>query len=267
MLKKTGWFAFLLLLAISCLDEPDCFSLNNNVIGIAFKKMSDSKADTVVLISVTAEGTDSVFRANTILTGIDKLPLNYYQGETVFYFQDLDSARVLHLGYSAKSQLVSEECGERFVVTGLQVLNHAFDSIRIVSATPKRSDGGGTHLEIYRCPNTSQVKLRFSTPVVIEDVQPQGYEAPANLPTSEPVTTINIPLNTEADISTIEFKINGLIQILTLAYSREEETLFSACGSQMILSNFEVVSSSFSSASVVSHSISDPPHINLEITL
>src|SRR5688500_13476479 len=99
MLKKTCWFVFLMMLAISCLDEPECFSLNNNVIGIAFKKMSDSQADTVIFFSVWAEGTDSVFRTSVALTGIDKLPLNYYQNETIFHFEGLDKTYDLHLGY------------------------------------------------------------------------------------------------------------------------------------------------------------------------
>ena len=266
MMKKTIWFVFLLVTGISCLDEPACYSLNNNIIGIAFKKLSDNKADTLFFYTITAEGTDKAFGNDVLLTGIDKLPLNFYQNETVFHFEGLDKVYDLQLGYSAKSQFVSQECGERFVLTKLKALVYSFDSIRVINPTPKRGDGGGTHLEIYRCPNTSRVKIKFSTAVTISSITTLGYEG-AVLFSSAPATTVNVPLNTADQTSTIEFVIGGVTKTLTIGYQRKQQTLFSTCGPQEVLSDFEVISTTFSSATVIRKTIQDPPQTNLEITL
>src|SRR5688572_21067283 len=104
MLKKTAWFVFLLVAGVSCLDEPDCYSLNNNVIGISFKKLSDNKADTLFVKRLIAGGTDSIFHENVFITKVDRLPLNYYENETVFHFEGVNKTYDLHLKYSAKAQ-------------------------------------------------------------------------------------------------------------------------------------------------------------------
>ena len=54
MVKKSAWFLSFLLMTAGCLDEPDCYLLNNNIIGVSFKKLENSTADTV---AITAMGT------------------------------------------------------------------------------------------------------------------------------------------------------------------------------------------------------------------
>src|SRR5688572_1373318 len=128
MIKHTRWFIFFLLMAVSCLDEPDCFSLNNNIIGISFKKMLTGAADTVAVLSIKAEGFDSLFAEERLINGIS-LPLNYFQQNTSFIFEGVDKqTHYLNLDYSAKAQFVSEECGERFVLADLKIGSHDFDS-------------------------------------------------------------------------------------------------------------------------------------------
>jgi hypothetical protein len=265
MLKRTLWFGFLMMLALSCLDEPDCFSLNNNEIGIVFKKLSASKADTVYFSSITADGTGYKFGENVLLTGIDTLSLNYYQNETTFHFNGLDRTFDLHLTYSAKAQLVSEECGERFVLTGLKVASHNFDSLRLLSSTPKRSNSTGTHIEIYRCPNTSRVKLKFKDAVKFQSIS-TDYNAAILYNTEDDFTTINIPLNVNASTSTITFQINGVTKSITLGYSATQRTLFNVCGEQTILYGYEVMSTTLGSVNPLYDSIQDPPKTNFEIT-
>ena len=36
-MKKTGLFTFILIVAVSCLNEPDCYQLNNDTVVIYFK--------------------------------------------------------------------------------------------------------------------------------------------------------------------------------------------------------------------------------------
>src|SRR5690606_4564746 len=98
-MKKTlaGFFA-LLLIASGCLDEPDCYLLNNNVVGIAFKKLTEPNADTA--LNVTAFGTveppllfwlgePPAPEPDTSFTRLT-LPLRYFNDETTFFFEEPD---------------------------------------------------------------------------------------------------------------------------------------------------------------------------------
>jgi hypothetical protein len=262
IIKKSGWFLFFVVLASSCLDEPDCYSLNNNIVGIAFRKMSDGQADTVFFKQITVDGTDSVYK-DVFRTGLD-LPLNYYQNETSYHFEGQTTIYDLHFGYTAKTQLVSEDCGERFVLGDLVVTAPAFDSLRLVARTPKRVRQTGTHLYIYRCPNTSRIELKFAAPVTIT-------AASADFPGSfllntAAVTTQAVPLNTAADQSTITLTFGDVVKVLTVSYSRTESTLFKVCGPQTVLSNIDVVSTDFTSATSIRKTIQDPLLTNIEIT-
>jgi len=56
-MKKAVWFTFLAAIAISCLNNPDCFRLNNGEFGINFRVMGFG-ADNSVVDSATIEGTN-----------------------------------------------------------------------------------------------------------------------------------------------------------------------------------------------------------------
>lgn len=263
MIRKSGWFLFFVVLASSCLDEPDCYSLNNNIVGIAFKKISDGTADTVFFNRIWAEGTDSTYE-NTFRTGID-LPLNYFQNETTYHFEGITKNYDLTLSYNAKTQFVSEDCGERFVLSDLVVTAPAFDSLRLMARTPKRERQTGTHLNFYRCPNTSQMELRFSEAVTIKG---GSADVPGLLlDTATAVTVLAVPLNPAADQSTIRLNLGDLGEkFLTVSYSRKDSTLFKVCGPQTVLSNIDVVSTDFTSATSIRKTIQDPLLTNIEIT-
>ena len=46
-MKKLGWFAFFLLFFASCLDDPDCYQLHNDFVGVTFRVMGTGKGDSV----------------------------------------------------------------------------------------------------------------------------------------------------------------------------------------------------------------------------
>jgi hypothetical protein len=263
IIKKSGWFLFFVVLASSCLDEPDCFSLNNNMVGISFRKISDGTADTVFLSRIWTDVTDSTYE-NLFRTGID-LPLNYFQNETTYHFEGLTKNFDLTFSYNARTQFVSEDCGERFVLSDLDAALSIDDSIRLLARTPKRVRQTGTHLNIYRCPNTSSMELRFAVPVIIK-------KGSAGVPgllldTVNAVTVLAVPLNPAADQSTIKLNFGDQGErFLTVSYSRTESTLFKACGLQTVLSNIDVDSTNFTSATVIRKTIQDPLLTNIEIT-
>lgn len=148
MTRKTVWAVILILVTSGCLDEPDCYQLNNHLVGIAFKKLEDSTADTV---SITAFGTPEVLfiAGDTSVSRLLGVPLNYFQDETLFLFQDHETTHTLHLGYLSQAQFVSERCGEKFVLSELRIIDHSFDSVRLVTNFPTR-DGRAIQIEIFQ---------------------------------------------------------------------------------------------------------------------
>src|SRR5690606_15941266 len=147
MIKKGIWLVFLCVVAVSCLDEPDCFLLNNHIMGIAFKKIDTGGADTVAITGVAPF--PEIVTRDTVSTTRLFLPLNYFQDETTLFIKDLESTRYLRVGYRAQVQFVSEKCGEKFVLTDLTVLEHSFDSVRLVTNVPTR-DGTSVQIEIFQ---------------------------------------------------------------------------------------------------------------------
>jgi hypothetical protein len=253
------------VVASSCLDEPECFGLNNNIVGISFRKLLDGKADTVFFSRIISDETDSVFYEATLATGID-LPLNYYQNQTIYHFEGLGENYEMQFDYNAQTQFVSEDCGERFVLTDLAVASVGFDSLRLMARNPKTAYQTGTHLEIYRCPYTSRIELRFAEPIKIRGAL-ADYPAPILLDTATAVTTFDMPLNPAANQTTVTLNFDDNVnKVITISYLRNDSTIFEICGPQTVLSEFGVVSHNFTSAEVIRKTIQDPLLTNIEIT-
>lgn len=268
---STAWFLFFLLAASSCLEEPDCFALNNNLVGISFKKLSDGRADTLFMSRITAESSDSVFLNNlpgtlSIVTGL-LLPVNFLRDETNYQFETVRGAFDLQLDYNARPQFVSVDCGERFVVSDLRGFSETFDSVRVVSSDPGRENASGTNIEIYRCPNRSQLKLRFTSPVELQNVELLGDYSDDLFFAAGQITTLRLPLDINAEQSTIRLTfVDGNVYVLTVGYTAVRQQLFSACGEEVYLEDLEVLEHSFPLEPVLLDStFSDPPRTHLEI--
>jgi hypothetical protein len=264
MIKRTLWFFVFALMAISCLDQPDCFSLNNNIVGISFKKLSNNSLDTIGVTQIIPVGPEGNYKP-AVTTTFENVHLNPFKNTTTFQIKAAGETYDLTLDYSSKAQFVSEDCGERFVITGLKASSLTFDSVRVAATTPKSRPIAGTNIEVFRCPNTSRIKLRFAAAVTITSVE-ANYPGTFTPPTG-PTTTLLLPLNTTESTSSITFTIGGVEKTLVLNYERDVDTLFHACGEQVIISELTIATHNFTSATVVRKAIQDPNQTNLEITL
>jgi hypothetical protein len=265
MIKRTLWFFVFALMAISCLDQPDCFSLNNNVVGITFKKMSTNKVDTINWTAIHPEGTGIEYIPGANSLTFVNLRLDPFSNSTTFLIQAGEKIYDLRLEYSSKSQFVSEDCGEKFVITDLKAFSEAFDSLRVAASTPKAQEVAGTNIEVFRCPNTSRIKVRFSSAVSIASIQ-TSYATITTTP--DAVSDVLLPLNTAEPQSTITFNFSdGTTKTLVVNYTLETQQLFHACGEQVVISGISVASHSFTNVVVARTAIQDPNQVNLEITL
>ena len=148
MLKTAVWLLIFLIATVSCLDEPECYHLNNDLIGISFKKTENLGADTFAIAAMGTVEPPLLFFTDTIFTKVF-LPLNYFQDETTFFFETAETTHTLRLRYVSQAQFVSEDCGEKFVLSNMRVSEHSFDSVRLVTDVPT-SEAATIHLEIFQ---------------------------------------------------------------------------------------------------------------------
>ena len=158
-MKKSSWFIFFLILAVSCLDDPDCFRLNNNVVGFAFRVIGSNRADTVRLVMVNVSGTDN-YVPDTITSSV-YVPINFTtdSSNVRFTYQD-GSTHYLDLRYNLKTQFISVDCGSRYEVSDLQARGTDIDSVRVISRAPNKA-AGAINIELLRCPDPRYVGVAF----------------------------------------------------------------------------------------------------------
>ena len=265
-------FIVLALSAAACFDTGDCINLKNNLIGISFKKIADGQADTVNIVGVSLVGSDSTFSAFTAATGIT-LTLNPAEEQQDYNFNLTSGNFTLTAGYTNQTQFEDEECGPRFLLSGLRVLQHTFDSVRVINTIPQ-ADPGITHIEVFRCPVTNAVKLAFRQLLADENSAGVALQENINgiaadfLPfTFFPdavASAVVLPLNVNS--GTTAFAIdtqNHDAASLLLHYTVEPRTIFAVCGEQPFVRQLEVGSSDFDLVSVVSDSLFDPPTTNI----
>lgn len=149
MVKKIFLFIVSAIIAAACLDEPDCYQLNNQIVGIGFKKLTDGTADTVSIIGLGTLDPPILFSEDTLDLSRIFLDLNYFKNETTYFFRDFETFDTLKLGYVSQAQYVSESCGEKFVLSHLKVLDHTFDSVRLVTDVPT-GNGSSIQIEIFQ---------------------------------------------------------------------------------------------------------------------
>lgn len=146
---------FMTGLVSACLDSPDCVKSGDTALIISFRKLSDGKADTVVLMNVIATGADSVFyksepdKLDTL--SLATLSVNPYAEETEFIFvletESGTEQKILKVGYRNEIRFISEECGSDLVQLDLAILETQFDSVRVVNSVLTKSRT--TNLEIF----------------------------------------------------------------------------------------------------------------------
>ncbi len=290
-MRKTSWFIAFIILAASCLDDPDCFQLNNNFLGISFHVMGSTVADTLKATEISFSGTSAIL-ADTVVTGIS-LPLNYTATGTDIFFTRTDGSKdTLKLGYITKIQYVSDDCGSRYILSDLNVASHSFDSIRLVNTTPTKS--GGTNIAVYRCPNVGMVGLTLQQ-LYISGTATQSATTRSTIFNSvtadfngekfyvdQTVSTLYLPVNLTQGSSTYtfdfadDFGLVDSVRKLRLTYRVFEEERYKQCGNQKFIDSLKVdfanAATTFDTASIALDSdddrleaLQDPAVVNVKL--
>jgi hypothetical protein len=272
-MKKSSWFIFFLILAVSCLDDPDCFRLNNNVVGFAFKVIGSSRPDTVRLAKVNVSGTQN-FVPDTITSSV-YVPINFTttSSQITFSFDD-GTSKFLDLDYLLKTQFISEDCGSRYELSNLSVRDSDIDSIRVISSAPGKSTGA-INIEIMRCPNPRYVGVAFF------DLTPSssalfGYTVKAGSLGVDSITNTNgdvfyrqssrpifyLPIDPATTGTTFNFYTRGgdpqAPQQLQLSYTTRQQNAFpDLCPDVQSVNNLRIVAADDALAPIDSLGIND----------
>jgi hypothetical protein len=280
-MKKSAWL-LLLILAVACLDDPDCFRLNNNMMGITFNVLGSTKADTLYVVGMDISGTDSVFYPFTKFSRIS-VPLNYTTDNSRITFrQDGDFVNFLDLTYSAKTQYVSDACGARYILSNLEVIDHNFDSIRVVSKTP--GTVAPSNIAVYRCPSPHYIGIMFrdlyrsGTTTAKRDaiVNIAGISNSFNETVSyeDAVNKLfYLPIDTTSDNVTYTFYFpDGTSKNVSIAYNRSYEKRYNVCDATTFISSITIENTDFVQSEIVidnqgffQNTLTDPPQPNINL--
>ena len=126
---------FLLLVALSaCNDDTDCSSLNTTNLLVNFLDSASGEPLLVELDSIIAAGPNSSFLDSAVSQSNYTLTVNPLADSSTYYFVRSDATRdTLTIGYRAVTRLISPGCGSEPVISQLSLLNHTFDSARVLS--------------------------------------------------------------------------------------------------------------------------------------
>ncbi|HEY9046485.1 MAG TPA: DUF6452 family protein, partial [Ohtaekwangia sp.] len=254
-MKKISWFILSLALAVSCLDEPDCYQLNNDQLGISFHVMGSTVADTLKATEISFSGTSvTAFDTATAIL----LPLNYTDTSTTIFITRSDGSKdTLKVKYTTKIQFVSEDCGSRYILSGLEIRDYSFDSVRLVSNEPTKS--GATNIEVYRCPEVEKMGLTLQQLYISGTSTQSATTLPATFNSitadfsgekvylNNTVSTLYLPVDLTKETSTYTFDFaddftNGeTMKKMTVTYDTIWKKRYKQCGLQEFVQNLKVV--------------------------
>lgn len=269
-MKIVCWFAFLLILSVSCLDDPDCYQLHNNYLGITFRVIGTGQVDSTYLKNVEGAGKEGFYPYLNY-------QLNYFQEQAEFGFEGETETNRLLINYTVKNQFVSEDCGSRFVLSDVTIADHTFDSARVVNATPAKGLGG-PNIDLYRCPETDLLTLSFnqlyasSNGIIVSNKssKPVSHKFTVTSDFSsgnvfdDRAATLYLPVNLQKKSVQYDFTRARSSDSLVITYETVTETRYKACNEQTFVNALKAVSHSFDSVSYGLNSLDEPQYSILD---
>ena len=264
-MRKTGLFIFIVTIAVSCLNEPDCYQLNNDTVVIDFKIIGGG-SDVVQLTRIQSPDAQVYFTdtASTVA-----LPLNPKKEETLYILQGTQGDNMLQFAYKRQLQFVSAECGERYYYQELSVLEHDYDSVRVVNTIPAPTPlpSGSKNIEVYRCAITNLMVINFNEERLVEGIT-SDYAGVILASPGQTLKEFILPLNTGDSTTEYKFDFGDDVKTLRVRYSRTEKTFADVCGNQTLLSDLHINKqvTDLTAVTIANDSIQDLPKKNLDVT-
>ncbi len=258
IVKKNTWVLFFGIMAISCLDQPDCYRLNSDEIGISFRVLGTNKADAVSLTGIQVN--NIIGYPDTTLSSF-LIPLNYLENETSLSIAGTGVNGSMLLKYLSQAQFVSDECGPRFILSNLSIAEKSgFDSVRLL--TSELNNPPYINIEIYRCPTTNLVKFDFhqlyvstngkktSQPLLININNIKADYSGELFYLNTALNTMTLPVDLKTGASDFFITSNGQVDTVALIYTLKEEERYNVCPLSTYVSGMQVTSPDLDSVSI-----------------
>jgi hypothetical protein len=255
-MKKSSWFIFFLILAVSCLDDPDCFRLNNNWVGVAFRVIGSTELDSVRLTTVEMSGASGFYGADTVTTYY--APVNFTTTSTRLTYNYVDGQNTyLDLEYVLKAQFISDDCGSRYELSDLIAKDSNIDSVRIINGTPSNAPGT-VNVELFRCPKPSRVGVILNDVYLVTTTSETRQTIRAGTIALDSIatdysdegfyqntsrTTFYLPLDLDKNTTTFTFNERGRDEALTLTLDyvvTPSATRYPMCGEVKFIEDLKV---------------------------
>jgi len=283
-MKKAVWFTFLAAIAISCLDNPDCFRLDNSNFGMSFRVLGyGNDSDSLDNVVISGAGIATV---NKPISAVEfQLPLNAQAQSLSYIFNWTDGhTDTLIVGYTSQIQFVSADCGKRNIFDHLTVTHSTFDSVNLYNAKP--TNPTSINILVFRCANPTSFGLSFKrvtdttslannvyvttdSALAIKSITSRNGE-PIILP-DDTLQAVYLPLDIRKDTSYYEFDLGDAgKRSFVVTYTRKSKVpLLESCQDTILFTDLNMYSMSFDAVytKVINKSTADPAILNLEVDL
>ncbi|MEO8471523.1 MAG: DUF6452 family protein [Chryseolinea sp.] len=260
-MKKLSWFVIASFVAFSCLDQPDCFQLNNDTILVNFKVIGFG-SDILTFMRINFSGSDKIIAGATASS--IALPLNPIDKHIDYTIVTAAGDSIIRLDYERQVQFVSSDCGERYIYSHLNVPESSFDSVNVVNGTPTTTPS--SNIDIFRCGRTNLMGITFATAVDIKTVMADDSLVLQNA-SSEAATFYVLPLNVKNDSTSFKIEhADGTVKNLIVTYVNTKKVFAERCGVQNILDELFIVSSDYTTVTRSNAKCQDLPVSNFAIT-
>jgi hypothetical protein len=253
----------------ACVNEPDCLDLRITNVQFAFRKMFDGRADTVFIAGVEIIGKDTILFQNRITTGLI-LPLDPFTDGTAYRLFQPAGINEISLSHNRRLQLITEDCGERILIEGVDLSATTLDSVRVLKL---EESNPVARVEIYRCPQPSAVRFIFRTlsngNLISEQVRVVALSTDffqGNIYSNAMIRAANLPINLASNQATYFFQFeDDRRDTLSITYQSLQRKIFEVCGETTLYNQLKKSYHTFQSVEIVRDSIREPAIINIEI--
>ncbi len=246
----------------------------NTILKLSFRQwymdtLSRGKLDTRAITSIIDDFTGTVYSNVSVNTVF--LPLNISSTTTSFTFNFADgTTKKLYLKYDVAVKTLFSMCPDgKFphkvspTVQDFEFLHIRRDSIY---------DSPKTNMETFRCPTTNQITAVFKNLAgnTVADTLKSitaDYLGTDTLYKKVVKSSVILPLNPSSDNTTFRFQFKSKTNVVTLGYTRTDQTYHSECGAQKVFTLLEVVGSTGfgGDPKVTDKTVKFPTITNLEI--
>lgn len=246
----------------------------NTILKLSFRQwymdtLSRGKLDTRAITSITNDFTSTVYSNVSVNTVF--LPLNISTGTTAFTFNFADNTKKkFYVKYDVAVRSLFSMCLDGKFPHKLSPTVQEFEILHI--RRDSIYDPPKTNVEAFRCPITNLITATFknATSLTISETLKSitaDYLGTDTLYRNVIKSSVSLPLNPASDNTTFRFQFESKTGVVTLGYTRTDQTYHSECGIQKAFTLLEVLGSTGFSGDpkVTDKTVKFPTVTNLEI--